>query len=99
MSGSSLAVAGLAVVLLAWAALSALRSTVDRRWAEGKDALAAHAEADRARGSAGSRGWAAPQAPVPAWAAAAAYPAWLFYGAFALGSVALGAVALWLRAR
>ena len=135
MTGSTLAFIALAAVLLAWAVLSALRSTADRRWAEVKQAMAAYAEAEQARGATGPPTWtwdigrnepvplppeaevvrqgegaftveaivvpedAMPRTSVPLWAVVSAYPAWLFHGAFALASVVLGALALWLSAR
>ena len=57
MSGSNTATVGLVAVLAAWAALSALRNTADRRWAEVRDAIAAHVEAEHARGETGPPTW------------------------------------------
>ena len=57
MSGSSTATVGLVAVLAAWAALSALRGTADRRWAEVNEAVAVHVEAERARGETGPPTW------------------------------------------
>ena len=57
MSGSNTATVGLVAVLVAWAALSALRGTADRRWAEVRAAVAAHVEAERTRGETGPPMW------------------------------------------
>ena len=57
MSGSNTATVGLVAVLVAWAALSVLRGTADRRWAEVRAAIAAHVEAERARGETGPPTW------------------------------------------
>ena len=133
MTGTTFAFLTLAAVLTVWATLSVLRSTAGRRWAEVKEAVAAHAESERARGETGPPSWtwdigrgepvplpleaevvrhgesgfavvvvperAVPRRPLPLWAWVSGYPAGLFHGAFALVSVALGALALWLRAR
>lgn len=135
MSGSTFAFLGFFAVLVAWVALSVLRSTADRRWAEVKASVTAYAEAERARGVTGPPAWtwdvgrnepvqlpseaevvqqgegefvveatvvpagAMPRASVPLWALVSAYPPWLFHGAFALASLGLGALALWLRAQ
>lgn len=57
MTGRTLCLLGLAAVLAAWAALSVLRGTADRQWSEVEEAMAAHAEAERAGGAAGLPTW------------------------------------------
>ena len=57
MNGSTLARVALVVLLVLWGATVVVRHGAERRWAEVRAAMAAHAEAERERGLTGPARW------------------------------------------